>query len=650
MSKLNLAAMSYDKDKVLNTLQKTGATEIKLHSETEYSVPLHADCEELKSYLSRAESALEVLTTEAGNYFKEAKQKTDTLDEVEVSYSEFMDAKNKRAEAEELIAKIEGVTEKNREYNSELVKVRRQISSASIYASVREPLKVENTAHARYRLGVVPKTNKDVLLSALENAPLSAYSVLACGEDGVLILVASHKSQTVETDGALQEAGFADCPFTDGRTGEEIYNSLKNREEEILSELDKNRLEWGGLANKIRDLKVYCDYGAFELEKAEQNEKLRATQSTFLLEAYVPTEAEEIVSEALHGVSEAVYFEFSKPGEDEEPPTLLKNNKVVKNFEAITNMYSPPRSREFDPNTVMAFFYSVFLGFIMADIGYGLLMILGGGFIYIRSKRDTMIKRLGGVFAVGGIFTIIWGFLFNSFFGFALLPFKVMPELRGSEMSWSLSGINVPALLIISMLIGVVQLFAGYLCLAVQNWRRGKILDGIFDGLVWAIFSIGVELAIIGFVEEFNLPILAMVGGIIAGASLLVAVLTAGRKEKLLGKFTKGFGSAYGVINYASDILSYARLYGLMLAGAVIADIISSNSVSLIGTGNFALIILGILIMLIGHIFNLAIGLLGAYIHDARLQYVEFYGRFYEGEGQLFTPLGSVHKHVFIKE
>ena len=121
-----------------------------------------------------------------------------------------------------------------------------------------------------------------------------------------------------------------------------------------------------------------------------------------------------------------------------------------------------------------------------------------------------------------------------------------------------------------------------------------------------------------------------------------------GRKEKLLGKFTKGFGSAYGVINYASDILSYARLYGLMLAGAVIADIITTNSVNLITSGNAGFVILGVLIMVIGHIFNLAIGLLGAYIHDARLQYVEFYGRFYEGEGELFTPLGSQHKHIFI--
>ena len=123
-------------------------------------------------------------------------------------------------------------------------------------------------------------------------------------------------------------------------------------------------------------------------------------------------------------------------------------------------------------------------------------------------------------------------------------------------------------------------------------------------------------------------------------------MLTAGRKEKLLGKFTKGFGAAYGVINFASDILSYARLYGLMLSGAVIAQIVSRYAVDFITGGNAMLIILGAVLMIVGHGFNLAIGLLGAYIHDARLQYVEFYGRFFEGEGELFSPLGSDFKYV----
>ena len=649
MGKLNLVGMSYERDKILNALQRTNATEVKLHSETENTITVNQDCEQLSAYLKDAESALEVLSSCVAKYYKEAKEKTDCLDEVEVTYSQFMSAKDMKEDMDALIKNINAVTEKQKQLKAELARIQRTIASASIYSTVNQPLKICDTAHTKFKFGTVPAALKDNFINEISGVALASYSVVAEDNENALILVAAHKCASAQTEGVLQTAGFASCPFDGACTGEQLYSSLKEREEKILSSLNENNSEWVTLGKSVRDLKIYCDYLAFELEKAELSEKLRATQTTFLLEAYVPKGAEETVANALNEASDAVYFEFSEPSEDEVPPTLLNNNKVVKNFEAITNMYSPPSSREFDPNTIMAFFYSLFIGFIMADMGYGLLMILGGSFIWLKSKnRESMICKLGGVFAVGGIFTVIWGFLFNSFFGFALLPFKVMPDLQGENMSWSLSGINVPALLIVSMLIGVVQIGAGYMCKAVQCWRRGQILDGIFDGVVWAVFSVGVELAIVGFVEEFNVSILAIVGAIIAGASLLVAILTAGRKEKLLGKFTKGFGSAYGVINYASDILSYARLYGLMLAGAVIADIITSNSVSLIGSGNFAFIIIGILLMLIGHIFNLAIGLLGAYIHDARLQYVEFYGRFYEGEGELFSPLGSKHNHIFV--
>ncbi|MDE6442744.1 MAG: V-type ATP synthase subunit I [Clostridia bacterium] len=648
MSKINLAAMSYDKDDILNALQRTGAAEIKLHSQTQYANPAEVDCDGLRAYLSEIESALGHLCRATENYYKQAKTKTDLLDEPEISYSEFMFAKDKKEWADGVVGQINAVLDNGRRLETELAKVRRDLNAALIYSGYKYPLEVANTAHSKIKLGTIPARQKDNFIKDIAEVPLASYSFEGEDNDSALILIATHKSDAQKTDDVLQLTGFTACPFAVQKTGEELYISLKEERERLESELSENNAEWANLSKGVRDLKIYCDYVAFELEKAQASEKMMFTASTFLLEAYVPKAAEEIVKGTLESLDKPMYFEFSKPAEDETPPTLLKNNKVVKNFEAVTNMYSPPNVRDFDPNTVMAFFYSIFLGFIMADMGYGIMMILGGSFLYLKTRRENMIKSLGGVFAIGGIFTVIWGFLFNSFFGFAILPFKVMPDLQGTEMSWSLAGINVPALLIISMLIGVVQLCAGYVCKAVLCWREGHILDGIFDGMVWAVFSVGVELAIVGFVEQFNLPILKLVGGITAGASLLVAILTAGRKEKLLGKFTKGFGSAYGVINYASDILSYARLYGLMLAGAVIADIITSNSVSLISSGNVFSIILGVAIMVIGHVFNLAIGLLGAYIHDARLQYVEFYGRFYEGEGYLFTPLGSTHKYISV--
>ncbi|MDE6001450.1 MAG: hypothetical protein K2G96_03930, partial [Clostridia bacterium] len=533
---------------------------------------------------------------------------------------------------------------------------RRTIKSAEIYSAVQQPLcYFSDTLHVKVKLGVIPAAMKEGFFAAVQNCGLAYCAQFAASAEEVLLLLTEHKSST-EAESLLPEYGFIACPFTGEKSGEELYKSLCGREKELTEIISNIDEEFYSLSENIRLLKVYCDYLSFELEKAAESEKMRETQATFLLEAYVPKEAEELIKSAISEVSSAVYFEFSSPAEDEIPPTLLKNNAVVKNFEAITNMYSPVSSREFDPNTVMAFFYSLFLGFIMGDIGYGLLMIVVGGFVYFKNRaRESGLKRLSGVFAVGGIFALIWGVLFNSIFGISI-PFMptVMPDAQ--KGMWTFIGIRIPSVLLISLEIGVLQLFAGYVCRAWQCWRRKKIADGIFDGVVWAAFSLGVGLAIAGLIEEAHISVLAMVGGILAGASLLVAIFTAGRKEKFFGKFTKGFGAAYGVINYASDVLSYARLYGLMLSGAVIAQIISNYAVvgvdgaaGFIFSGSPMLIILGVVLMLVGHAFNLAIGLLGAYIHDARLQYVEFYGRFYEGEGELFAPLGSQHKYVYLE-
>ena len=646
MKKLNLVGMAYEKDAVLNALQRTGAVEVKLHREEEHSVPLPPADGELSSYHASLEDALERLTQAVDAYAKEHKGAArPAKDGFEVSYEEFMAAANDRARMDGLIARINALTDKKAETRAALAKAERTFAAAAIYRTVEEPLSAyAGTAHTRVRLGTLP-------LPAWENIKgmlpvLSEGKVLAQEDDQVLVLLVLHKSCAEEGEALLSGTGFTPCPFEGEETGSALYARLKGECEALAKELDALEEEMAGLGSETRALKIYCDYIGYEAEKAALDEKMRATERTFLLEAFVPEDAEETVRREL---SEAgtVYLEFSEPAEDEELPTLCKNNAVVSDFESLTNTYSVPNAREMDPNTVMSVFYSVFMGFIMADIGYGLLMMLGGGWLKYKNRgRKGGLGALAGVFAIGGIFAVIWGFLFNSLFGITLPIPTVLPNAQ-SDM-WTFAGIGIPAVLVIAMLLGIVQLLAGYICKAVQCWRRGEVLDGILDGVVWAVFSLGAGLAIAGLVEEWNIPILVTVGGITAGVTLVIAMIAAGRHEKFFGKLSKGFGTLYGIINYMSDILSYARLYGLMLSGAVIAQIVSQYAVGFI-TGGGVLAVLGVLLMLVGHVFNLAIGLLGAYIHDARLQYVEFYGRFYEGEGELFVPLGSKHEHVFVK-
>ncbi len=647
--------MSYDRDAILDRLQKTGAAEIKEFTAGGNLEHLTIDAGELRSSLAVAESSLNALSNEVAVQDKEKKVKDHELnDGFEVSYSEFMDSYKTADHEKEVVDRISAlVDEKNRTTN-EIIRYNRLLKTAEIYKNIEETFdSFKDTARASIKLGTLPKAQEEAFKAGISDISLCEYRVVNEDAENILIETAVHASAREELDKVLSAAGYVPCPFSGAVNGVQYYAYVTGQIESLEASLKENADSFYALRSEVKPLKVYCDYLGFQLEKAETSEKFVATERTFLLEAYVPASCEQMLTDALHEVTGAVYLEFSDVAEDEMPPTLMDNNALVAKFETITNMYSPPNAKEFDPSTIMAVFYSIFLGFIMGDIGYGILMFAGGLAICLYcGKRDSGLKRLSGVFAAGGVFAIIWGILFNSFFGVTLsfLSFggrtAIMPDAQGDM--WGIVGIQIPAVLIIALLIGTVQLFAGYICKIIQCWRRGEFADGIFDGGIWAIFTAGVIIAIIGVIDEVNNIVIAYVGGIIAAVALVVAICTAGRHEKIVGKFTKGFGALYGVINYASDVLSYARLYGLMLSGAVIAQIVSQYSIQFIMDNGGAWIILGVLLMLVGHAFNLAISLLGAYIHDARLQYVEFYGRFYEGDGELFNPIGSKHKYVYV--
>ena len=650
MRKLHLIAMSYDKDAVLNALQRTNAAEVTTHAETGDTFPLVAQDEQLRNELLAVENALQTLSKAVAVRLS---GKAELLkDGFDVTYEEFISAGERKAEVETLVGQIQTLTDEKNRLNGELVKLEKQKETAKTYAFLTQPFTTFTaTANTRCRLGFVAKTTKEGLLNALAERELCAGQVLNEDENGAVLCVVYHKEATQETDGVLSTYGFADCPYLGEKTGTQIYGELCEKIAEANIALKANEENLFALKDSVRLMKIYGEYLSFALEKERTDDKLRGTESTFWLQAYVPEPSEELVKTELQNAASAIFMEFSDPTEEDEPPTLLKNNALVSNFEGITNTYSAPHYREFDPNTVMAFFYSLFMGFIIGDAGYGLLMLLGGGYLWWKNRaRPTGMSRLAGSFAIGGIFAIVWGLLFNSVFGFAVLPAtaQIIPSAQDFSVMWSFVGIRVPPVLIIAMVTGITQLFAGYLCKAIQLWRRGQFWDGVCEGVLWAIFSVGVALAIVGLTEESKLPILTVVGGITAGVSLALAILTAGRHEKFFGKFTKGFGAAYGIINYASDILSYARLYGLMLAGAVIAGIIAEYGGGFVVSGNPLMVTLGVFLLVVGNLFNLVISLLGAYIHDARLQYVEFYGRFYEGDGELFKPLGSERKYIYL--
>lgn len=666
MSKLKLIGISYERERILNALHRTGAVELRETEEIEDTrFFANAELKErlTKDYdrLNRAISFLEEQLARAKKSEFYPRDLEGAKDGFDVAYDEFMSAPGNEVELFYVVSKTEEYTERLLNNKANRIRYSNLLSQLSPFLGMKERFcDFRDTLSTKCFFGTLPLENLASLQSFLETFPAGEFDVLA--EDrAAVVSVICMKADADSVSAKMNELGFSVCPFREEATP----SDLKKAYEKEIAECEV--FEWEITkkacyrAANLRNMKILADFYRFQLEKLKACEQFRCTASAFVLEGYLPKERETDVKNALYGISNAIFLEFSQPTEEDEPPTLLKNNPVIRSAEFVTNMYSVPNYREIDPNKLVFFFYMVFFGLIMADIGYGLILFAAGLTAQLAIKKDTGFKKLMGVILYGGLFTILFGVIFGSFFGVAL-PFQILPSPVPDNTDREMSTANMMLILLFCLGLGVLHIMAGYLIKAFNSFRKGKIADGIFDALTWVLFFIGMIFAVFSFLMDYFkiyqnssvvfsdglkrfFQIMQLPGIIMLVAALLLAMVTAGRKERGFGKFSKGFGALYGVINLMSDVLSYARLFGLLLSGMIVGSIFNDMGADLIGGGGFGYVF-GPLVILIGQAFNLAMGALGAYIHDSRLQYIEFFSKFYDGEGRLFAPLGSQMEYI----
>ncbi|MBQ3571945.1 MAG: hypothetical protein IJA15_03865 [Clostridia bacterium] len=649
MLALKLVGINAKQNEILDVLHSTGAVEISLSNDFEGLSKVTTDKSEIKNKKERVENALSIIAERC----KQAKVEESVKDGFGVNYEEFTSISSKEEQILAVCDKAKELNELIHALNAEIIAIRGEIEYFEPYLGLADKFSdFKGTKTTACKLGIVEKRNAQRLIEKLGEIELADAKIVSEGERSVAVRVIVHLSALEECERVLIENSFIRSTKEGEFTAKEKVDELTNIIKAKRLEIQKAKEEIINLASNVRDLKVLSDNYSFQLEKLGYSDNFERTKNTFYLSGFVPKEAKERVEKALEPFSEDIYKEFKELEEGEFAPTLMKNNKVVSNFEFVTNLYSVPQYKEYDPNAIMGFFFSIFLGFITADAGYGILMLLGGLLFNLKSKRKTGINKLAGVIAMAGIATILFGIGFDSWLGLPLLRSiglmknTLLPDpVAHTSM---LAGISIPTLLLIALGMGVVHIMASLCVLAWTHFRKGRILDGICDGIIWAIFLAGLILFVLcqmGTVKGLdNVAIGLLLGSVVLGA------VTAGRHAKGFGKFTKGFGAVYGLINYMSDILSYARLYGLMLSGAKIAEIFSQQLAvpMLESPGGVAGVIACVVIMLVGHLFNIAMGVLGAFIHDARLQYVEFFSHFYNGDGELFTPIGSKFEHIYL--
>lgn len=407
---------------------------------------------------------------------------------------------------------------------------------------------------------------------------------------------------------------------------ESIFDRIQKAKQEIASleqqvELDNKEIK----PEQIKVFENLYDYYLAQKDLKIMEKNIVTTKNTFYLEGWMP-EGCKIDN------NKKFIIKVREEEENENAPVLVKNSKFVEPFQSITNMYSVPNKHELDPNPVMAFFYIIFFGLMLSDAGYGLLLTLGCLFIIRKKKYARGEGSLVKLLALCGVSAVIWGVFFGSCFG-NLIPLKAVIDPLTDVMP----------LMGLALLLGIIHIYTGMFMKAIELVKQKKVFDAICDIGFWYLLLTGVFLLVVPIVAG-DIGIWSEVGKYLAIIGVVGVILTGGRKEKnIIKKCTKGVSSLYDITSYLSDVLSYSRLMALCLSTGVIAQV-----VNLLGglVGPIPAVFVGI----IGHGFNLANSALGSYVHTSRLQYVEFFGKFYEGGGKEFTPFKYKNKYTKIKE
>lgn len=395
----------------------------------------------------------------------------------------------------------------------------------------------------------------------------------------------------------------------------------------------------------------YGDYWMILRSRMEAMETGVPTEEVLIWEFWVPKELWKKVENVVHDYD--AYTEFSEvaPEDGELPPTLLKNRPWSSCIEPLTIMYGTPTYGKVDPTSLMAPFFFLFMGMCFGDAGYGLIVAGILGYMLIRYKVAPTLRKFFIMLIIGMTVTVIFGALTGSWFGDSMVAFPFLSGIGPMFMKLQLlDPMNDPiTLLLISLALGFIQVLFGLTIAFKENWKAGDKMAAVSDQGGWIIFLCG--LVAMGCAMTGALPAsLTMPFEIVAAAGALLLVATQGREKSGIGaKFFSGIMSLYNVTGYLGDVLSYSRLLALGLGSAAIGMVINLLA-NLVSSVPYVGILCAILIFVLGHTFSIMVNMLGAFIHPLRLQYVEFFGKFYNAAGEDFKPLCNAAQYSRIQE
>ncbi len=644
MNRITLLGMEDQRESLISSLMEFGAVEISDVSGEEYKeIAMHPRVQEelfhIDSKLSDIQAALEGLEK-----FCPAK-KALFQSRRRISGQEFDNILKKQDEIWEVVESIKEYEQKLVDLKTEENRLENLHQSLLPWKGMGIPLEFTGTKKTGFLLGTIPST---ILFDLIEQelqqkVPCTQINLVNSDRDLHYINLIYHREVEQECISYLKTRGLNRIVFPNIiGTVEENLAYIKKHTVQMNEQRDVIINKVKGMQDFRSSLEVLYDAVGMEKGRTEAMEKVLKTRKVFMIKGWVPENFANQAKELLES-KYTVSVDIQKPEDDEEFPVLLENRGMAEAVEPVLTMYGLPNSREIDPNKVMAPFFILFFGLMLSDGGYGIIMSLLAGFVLWRFKLEDSTRKFMKLMLFCGLSTMFWGAMFGGWFGIeALVPYAIWfnmvedPELM---LSWSL-------------LFGIIHMFVGIGVRAANLIRKKKYLDALFDAGFWYILFTGFAFYLLPFVpkvDQVKAAPLVEVGKymLIIGAALLI--LTQGRdKKSIIGKFFGGISSLYDLISYLSDVLSYSRLLALGLATSIIASIVNQMSV-MFDLPIVIKIVLAIMILLVGHMINFAINALGAYVHSCRLQYLEFFGKFFKGGGEAFNPLKANTKYIYVK-
>ncbi len=546
---------------------------------------------------------------------------------------------------------------------AEIARLQAQIDALKPWMGLDVSMRTIGTGSTSVFIGSFPEelTEGDIKTGIAQGAPEATgveVEIVSTQPQQTCAFIVCLGKFGMQVESAIRAMGFT-YPAAPSKTpppqrAEELKGRIKAAREEIAGA----EKEIASYAGKREELLFTADYFTMRASKYQVLGDLWQSPHVFYISGYVTAGRAPALQKELEEKYQA-FVEVETPEEGEELPVRLQNGFFGAPVESVIEGYSLPGKFEVDPAKVMCVFYYVLFGMMLSDAAYGFLISLCCGIVLLKFKNiEDSLRKSMKMFFFCGLSTMFWGVLFGSYFGDAITV--VSRTFFGHEIVvqplWFAPLEEPMRLMLFSFLLGIIHLFAGLAMQIYQLCRRGKYLDALYDSGFWYMLVGGLIIALVSTdmfqdMMSLDIPIPSMVTTIalvFAGIGAVGIVATSGRESRGVKRFLKGLYGLYGVSSWLSDILSYSRLLALGLATGVIAQVF--NMLGTMAGGGPVGAVLFILVFIIGHVLNLLINLLGAYVHTNRLQYVEFFGKFYEGGGRKFEPFAAKTKYFKITE